>query len=128
MSPGRPFAFLLVGAAAALVHLAVVYLLVEFAGLAPAQANVLAFGVAFLVSYQGQRRFTFGAAAPWQSSMWRWGMVSVLAFCLNQLLFTQALQRLPGQPYLLLLTVVTLLVAAISFLLGKAWAFAELKR
>jgi putative flippase GtrA len=124
----RPLAFLLVGACAALVHLAAVYLLVEFAGLLPAQANVLAFMLAFAVSYLGQRRFTFGDAAPWQSSVWRWGMVSVLGFVLNQFLFTQALQRLPNQPYLLSLAVVTLLVAAISFLLGKVWAFAEFSR
>lgn len=124
----RSLAFLSVGAAAALVHLAVVYLLVEFAAWLPANANVAAFCVAFAVSYLGQRRFTFGAAAPWQSSVWRWGMVSVMGFALNQLLFTQALQRLPNQPYLLLLTMVTLLVAAISFLLGKVWAFAEIKQ
>lgn len=124
----RSLAFLSVGAAAALVHLTVVYLLVEFVAWPPAQANVAAFAVAFLVSYLGQRRFTFGGAAPWQSSVWRWGMVSVMGFALNQLLFTQALQRLPKQPYLLLLTAVTLLVAAISFLLGKVWAFAELKQ
>lgn len=124
----RPFFFLLVGALAALTHLAVVYLLVEFAAWLPAQANVAAFCVAFLVSYLGQRRYTFGGAAPWGRSMVRWGMVSVVAFALNQLLFVQALQRLPGQPYLLLLAAVTLLVAALSFLLGKVWAFAGVAR
>jgi putative flippase GtrA len=124
----RPFFFALVGAAAALTHLAVVYLLVEFASWPPAQANVAAFCVAFLVSYMGQRRYTFGGDAPWPHSMVRWGAVSVAAFALNQLMFTQALQHLPGQPYLLLLAAVTSLVAAISFLLGKVWAFAGVVR
>lgn len=124
----RPVFFMLVGALAALVHLAVVFLLVEYAAWRPAQANVAAFCVAFLVSFQGQRRFTFGSGAPWRRSMARWGMVSVAAFALNQFLFTQALQHLPGQPYLLLLAAVTLLVAALSFMLGKVWAFAGAAR
>jgi hypothetical protein len=76
----------------------------------------------------GQRRYTFGGDAPWPHSMVRWGAVSVAAFALNQLMFTQALQHLPGQPYLLLLAAVTSLVAAISFLLGKVWAFAGVVR
>jgi len=124
----RPFFFVLVGALAALTHLTVVYLLVEFAAMPPAQANVVAFMVAFVVSFLGQRRYTFGCGAPWRRSMARWGMVSLAAFALNQLLFTQALQHLPGQPYLLLLTVVTLMVAALSFLLAKLWAFAGASR
>jgi putative flippase GtrA len=124
----RPFFFALVGAAAALTHLTTVYLLVEFASWPPANANVVAFCVAFLVSYTGQRRFTFGSGAPWLRSMARWGAVSVTAFALNQLLFTQALQHLPGQPYMLLLAVVTFLVAVLSFLLGKVWAFAGVAR
>ena len=124
----RPLFFALVGAAAALTHLTVVYLLVELASWPPARANVAAFCVAFLVSYMGQRRYTFGGGAPWLHSMARWGAVSVAAFALNQLMFTQALLHLPGQPYLLLLAVVTFLVAALSFLLGKVWAFAGVAR
>ena len=54
--------FGLVGAAAAATHLACVWALVAGAGMAPLWANVLAFAVAFLVSYHGHARLTFGAA------------------------------------------------------------------
>ncbi|WP_028101302.1 GtrA family protein [Pseudoduganella violaceinigra] len=128
MKSTQAFAFLLVGALAALVHMAAVYLMVEHAACLPQQANFGGFAVAFLVSYLGQRRFTFGGTVLWRHSMWRWGVVSLLGFFLNQALFTLALLRLPALPYLLSLGMVTLFVAGVTFVLGKAWAFAELRR
>jgi putative flippase GtrA len=119
----RPAAFLVVGAAAAGVHLLGVLGAVELAHLRPQHANVLAFACAFMVSHAGHRRFTFGAGASAGDSMVRWLVVSLAGLAVNQFLFVMALGIFPAVPYLALLAGVTALVALASFGLGKYWAF-----
>lgn len=115
--------FGLVGAAAAATHLACVWVLVAGAGLAPLVANVLAFAVAFVVSYRGHARLTFHAAgARGWPSLWRFLAVASSAFTANELLYWLALERLHwhyfwGQAGILLL------VAAGTFVCSKFWAF-----
>ena len=115
--------FVLVGGAAAATHLAVVGLLVTFAGLAPLHANVLAFLIAFVVSYNGHALLTFSAA---QAKGWpvvaRFFAVACLAFVANELLYYIALNWLHWH-YFWSLAVVLVLVAAGTFVLGKFWAF-----
>jgi putative flippase GtrA len=120
----RPHAFVLVGGVAAGVHLLVVMLAVELRHVPPAYANVIAFAVAFLVSYAGHRRYTFGAGRGVADSMGKWLAVSIAGFLLNQALYVAALRLFPDWSYLLLLAGVTVLVALCSFFLGKLWAFA----
>jgi putative flippase GtrA len=115
---------MLVGGMAAGVHLLVVMLAVELGQVSPAYANVIAFAVAFLVSYAGHRRYTFGAGPGVADSLGKWLAVSIGGFLLNQALYVAALRLLPAWPYLLLLAGVTVLVALCSFFLGKLWAFA----
>jgi putative flippase GtrA len=120
----RLHAFVLVGGVAAGVHLLVVMLAVELCQVPPAYANVIAFAVAFLVSYAGHRRYTFGAGLGMGDSLGKWLAVSISGFLLNQTLYVTALRLFPAWPYLLLLAGVTALVALFSFFLGKLWAFA----
>lgn len=115
--------FGLVGAAAAATHLAAVVLLVALAGLAPLLANVLAFAVAFLVSYHGHATLTFGAAGVrgW-GNMGRFLTVAASSFCLNELLYWVALDWMHWN-WFWSQAAILLLVAAATFVSSKFWAF-----
>lgn len=115
--------FGLVGAAAAATHLACVWALVAGAGLAPLVANVLAFAVAFVVSYRGHARLTFHAAgARGWPSLWRFLAVASSAFVANELLYWLALERLHWH-YFWSQAGILVLVAAGTFVSSKFWAF-----
>lgn len=116
--------FVLVGGCAAATHLAVVALLVQGAGMAPLQANVLAFLVAFVVSYNGHALFTFvQAGARGWSVVVRYFAVACASFVANELLYWVALHWL-GWHYFWSLALVLVLVAVGTFVFAKFWAFA----
>lgn len=116
-------AFALTGATAALVHLLVVVGLVEALALAPLRANAGGFLVAFGVSYAGHRHVTFACTAcPHRHGLPRFFIVAVTGFLVNELLFAACLRQ--GLPYPLALAGVLLLVAALTFVLSRYWAFA----
>ncbi|WP_280188103.1 GtrA family protein [Delftia sp. PS-11] len=116
--------FVLVGGCAAATHLAVVALLVPLAGMAPLQANVLAFLVAFVVSYNGHALFTFvQARARGWAVVARYFAVACVSFAANELLYWVALHWL-GWHYFWSLALVLVLVAAGTFVFAKFWAFA----
>lgn len=115
--------FMLVGGAAAATHLAVVGLAVALAGMPPLVANVLAFLIAFVVSYRGHALLTFASA---QARGWgvvaRYFAVASLSFVVNELLYYVALHWLHWH-YLWSLAGVLVLVAVGTFVLSKFWAF-----
>ena len=115
--------FVLVGGSAAATHLAVVGLLVSLGGMPPLWANVLAFLVAFVVSYNGHALLTFSAA---QARGWpvvaKFFAVACLSFVANEALYYIALNWLHWH-YFWSLAIVLVLVAAGTFVLGKFWAF-----
>lgn len=119
----NPVGFAAVGSGAALIHLGGVLLLVECFAYPPLKANVAAFIAAFIAGHIGHRRFTFAAQRGFGQSLWRWGMVSSTGFVCNQYLYWLALRLFPRIHYELLLALVTLLIAALSYGLGKFWAF-----
>lgn len=117
--------FGLTGAAAAATHLLFVLWLVEGAGLAPLRANVAGFVLAFFVSYSGHRHFTFaGGGGPHHQAMPRFLLVALTGLLLNQGLFALLLSLTP-LPYPLALVLVLAGVAALTFLLGRHWAFPQ---
>lgn len=115
--------FVAVGGVAAMTHLAVVCLLVAWAGMHPLAANVLAFLVAFVVSYHGHAWLTFASV---QAHGWpvvaRYFAVASLSFVANELLYFIALHWLHWH-YFWSLTGVLVLVAVGTFVLSKFWAF-----
>lgn len=117
--------FLLVGAAAAAVHLLALIGAVRLLGFSPAWGNLVAFVPAFAVSFAGHRRLTFRHLQQrgWQASLWRWLLSSAGGFALNQLLFVVALAWLGAAAYVPVWLAVTVLVTLITFALGKFWAF-----
>lgn len=114
-----------VGGAAAATHYAVVLVLVPF-GLHPLLANVIAFLTAFQVSYFGHRYLTFAETAsrlPHRQTLPRFFAVAVSSFLLNELLFFLSLKFTPI-PYQISLGIVLVLVAALTFVLSRHFAFA----
>ena len=115
--------FVLVGGSAAATHLAVVALLVSQLNMPPLSANVLAFLVAFVVSYNGHALLTFASAgARGWAVVGRYFAVASLSFVGNELLYALALQWLHWH-YLWSLAGVLLLVAVATFVFAKFWAF-----
>jgi putative flippase GtrA len=118
----RPFTFIIVGSAAAAVHLTTVYALVESTGISPGRANVIGFCCAFIVSYLGHRWYTFGVTGNIAASFRKWLAVSIFSFIVNQALYLTALDFFPKKYYFGLLLAVTIAVAVLSYCLGKFWA------
>jgi putative flippase GtrA len=118
------FRFGVVGMAAMAVHLAVVSATVPF-GLNPLIANVLAFFVAFQISYHGHRRWTFHSKNERSASYLRLLLVSLASFTLNETLYSAVLQT--GLDYRLGLLGVLIVVSGITFVLSRFWVFREIQ-
>lgn len=117
--------FVLVGGSAAASHLLVVALLVQGLHWPPLSANVLAFLLAFAVSYSGHALLTFAeSATPHRQALPRFFLVACSAFVVNELLYFAALRWLAWH-YLWSLFLVLLLVAVGTFVCSKFWAFAQ---
>jgi putative flippase GtrA len=119
----RLFHFVLVGTLAALTHLGVVYLCVQFGHLAPLAANLIGWLVAFCVSFSGHFFVTFAqfSASIGQAAR-RFFLVSLLGFGINEIAYALALSW-SKQHYLIILVVVLVFVAALTYVLSLRWAF-----
>ena len=118
------FWFVLVGASAALTHMAVftvVLLLVPT--LWPEIANVAGFLVAFLVSFVGHRRLSFqDAGTSVLQSFVRFAATAVAGFVTNETVFI-LLFRLLGLPTWVALISGIVVSAVQTFVLSRFWAF-----
>ncbi|MDB5947521.1 MAG: GtrA-like protein [Ramlibacter sp.] len=120
--------FAVVGTAAAAVHLATVIALVRWAAWSPVAANVVGWLVAFVCSFAGHHRTTFrDADAPVTRAALRFFAVSALGFAVNQCAYVLLL-RLPWLRYDVALALVLVGVAAMTYLLGRRWAFQPASR
>ena len=120
--------FIAVGASAALVHWLVVVLMVSSGYLTPLGANVIGWLVAFGVSFSGHYQLTFryqrGAV---KDAVWRFFLLSGLGFAINQASYALLLKQ-TRLPYELLLALVLIGVAALTFLASRFWAFSASRR
>jgi putative flippase GtrA len=122
---GRLAWFVVVGCTAAMVHWGVVVLLVEHAGWRPLLANVIGWLVAFTVSFSGHHRWTFrDHGAPVRRSALRFFLVSAAGFSINEFSYAILLQW-SGMRYDLVLAVVLVAVAVLTYLLSRHWAFSR---
>ncbi len=118
--------FFVVGCAAALTHLTVVTIMVEAFDWPPLAANVLGFAIAFFVSFSGHSQLTFPiGAARRHIARIRFFVVAVSSFILNQSLYALGLHVFGEKFYLPVLCFVILLVAVVTFVASKRWAFAD---
>lgn len=121
---GEALRFIIVGVSALLTHWLVVILLVSVAGLPPLGANVIAFLVAFNVSYFGHRHLTFNASErSHRQTLPRFATVAASSFLVNETLYWLLLNFTPLR-YDLAMLLVLGTVAGMTYLLGKFWAFA----
>ncbi|NMM39150.1 MAG: GtrA family protein [Glaciimonas sp.] len=120
----RLLRFGVVGLLAAVLHYWVVIGLVELLRIQPLQANFGGFAVAFWVSYFGHRYWTF--ANPDKTgvttSFLRFLAIAVSGFSLNELLFYLFLRYLELS-YYVALGIVVLIVAVMTYVLSRWWAF-----
>jgi putative flippase GtrA len=114
--------FGLVGCSACAVHFVVVISLVPL-GMNPLIANIFGFMVAFAVSYFGHTLWTFNHGKSGRSLL-KFGLVAVLSFIVNEGLF-YLLLSFSLMPYEIALLLVLFLLALMTFMLSKFWAFSE---
>ena len=121
---GQGLRFIAVGTTAAAVHWGVVWLAVETLGMVPLAANVLGWMIAFGVSFGGHRHWTFAATSGLGTaqSFWRFGLVSLGGFVLNELSYAAVLS-VGGLRYDLALGLVLVGLALGTFAVSRAWAF-----
>lgn len=111
------------GCAAALVHWLTVVALVNSLHAAPLAANVAGWAVALCVSFAGQAGLTFrDQGAPLARSAPRFLLVSLGGFAVNEASYALLLRFSPWR-YDLLLALVLLGVATLTYLLNRHWAF-----
>ena len=118
------FWFVLVGASAALTHMAVFTLvLLLVPTLWPELVNVAGFLVAFLVSFVGHRRLSFqDADTSLLQSFMRFAATAVAGFVTNEAVFI-ALFRVLELPTWLALIGGIVVSAVQTFVLSRFWAF-----
>jgi putative flippase GtrA len=114
-----------VGAAAFATHFGVVSVIVPF-GIHPLLANVVAFLTAFGVSFVGHNTWTFPAAGSRDKSraLRRFAVVACSSFALNEMLYALLLGFTPLS-YRIALLIVLVVVASVTLVLSKYWAFAD---
>lgn len=112
-----------IGSFAALVHFSVVVTLVSLTLMHPLFANIIAFLIAFQVSYFGHKYWTFDDIAQKAKTAWlKFFTVAVLSFLLNEFLFFILLTQTQLY-YPIALLIVLMIVPPFTFILSKTWAF-----
>ena len=116
--------FVLVGASAALTHMAVFTLvLLLVPTLWPELANVAGFLVAFLVSFVGHRRLSFrDAGTSFMQSFVRFAATAVAGFMTNEAVFIVLLRVLELPTWMALISGIVM-SAMQTFVLSRFWAF-----
>ena len=116
------FRFIVVGAAAAALHAAVVTALVSAGVAVPLVANIFGFLCAFGLSYTGQRCWTFSAAhVPHRKAAFKYFAVAGFGFALNETVYAACLGS--GVDYRIGVIVAIISAAASTYLLSRFWAF-----
>ncbi|MCD8505564.1 MAG: GtrA family protein [Burkholderiaceae bacterium] len=115
--------FVAVGASAALVHWIVVVVLVSGGYLTPLVANVIGWLVAFGVSFTGHYQLTFRhQRSGVKDAVWRFFLLSAAGFAINETSYALLLKQ-TRLPYELLLALILIGVAVLTFVASRLWAF-----
>ena len=117
--------FVMVGCAAAATHWLVVVATVSALGTPPLMANVAGWLVAFVVSFAGHYTLTFRhQKAPLLLALRRFFMVSAAGFAINEVAYAWLLHATRIR-YDILLALILLGIAVMTFILGRFWAFRQ---
>lgn len=116
--------FGLIGILATTIHITIVWTLISTTLISVLEANSIAFGCAFWVSFLGNYLFTFRAPGSPRKAIFRFMAITSGAFFLNSILLSTILEMRLLNP-----TLVTIGAAAIiplvSFLASRFWGFAK---
>lgn len=113
--------FSVIGTLAAATHFLIVKACVPL-GYHPLVANILAFIVAFQVSYWGHNLWTFaGHGNGNRDTCAKFLLTAILGFILNESLYAILLNQ--KIHYDVALIIVLISVAAITFIISRLWAF-----
>ncbi|MDQ8031511.1 sugar translocase [Bordetella genomosp. 1] len=117
--------FVFVGCAAAATHWLVAVGCVEALGAAPLLANLAGWLIAFVVSFTGHYRLTFRhLSRNWTLAARRFFLVSAAGFVVNEAAYAWLLHA-TDLPYDLLLALILIALACLTFLASRLWAFAH---
>jgi putative flippase GtrA len=114
-----------VGGIATLVHVALGLLIARHFAVPVLLANTIAFMAAVGVSYLGNHGWTFARIGRHDKHFPRFLLVSFTGLALNQLIVYAAVY-VGGFDYVYGLAVVVVVVPALSVLMSRHWAFADL--
>ncbi len=115
--------FVVVGCAAAATHWLVAVICVAFGQMLPLVANVVGWLVAFCVSFSGHYRLTFRHhPKTLPTALRRFFLISAAGFCINEIAYLLLL-RYTQIRYDLLLAIILLAIAALTFVTSRLWAF-----
>ena len=115
--------FVSVGCLAAIVHWGTVVALVAGFAWHPLVANVAGWLLAFTVSFSGHHLGSFrGHGAPLLAAARRFFVVSALGFVVNEIAYAMLL-RWSGQSFELVLALLLVAVAGLTYLASRHWAF-----
>ncbi|OIO61437.1 MAG: hypothetical protein AUJ55_00135 [Proteobacteria bacterium CG1_02_64_396] len=114
--------FSLVGVASTLIHLSIVVALVEWSGMDPVPANVIAYACAVLFGFVHNYRWTFRSTAPPLHAFLRFALVGGVGLGNNWLLMTLAVHHW-GWHYLLGLALVVAINTPLTFWINRHWSF-----
>lgn len=121
--------FSVTGCLSTAVHFSLVAFLVSIMKFLPITANVIAFLIAFIVSYVGHKNFTFATQyqTVHQQALLRFFIIATISFILNETLYYYFLYALHLN-YLLALIIVLSSVSCFTFTLSRTWAFKPQQR
>ncbi len=119
----RIASFIAVGSTAAAVHFGVVVALVSAFDVAPLSANVAGWLIAFSVSFTGHLNLSFRdeQAPPLRAGL-RFFAISAAGFLANEAMYA-VLLHWSGLSYAVALAVVLIVIALITYLASRHWAF-----
>lgn len=113
------------GGLATATHFIAVIAIVELSPIPPIEANVIGYCLGFIVSFIGHRHWTFSESTrDLITTLPRFFAIALINFVVNLGLF-YLLVRLVHMPYVIALIIVLSVVATISFVLSKHWAFRQ---
>lgn len=114
--------YAVIGGTAALVHLSIVFLLVNYANFHALFANIFAFLTAFNVSYFGHKHLTFSKLEDQKTlRLPHFFTVAISACAINEALYFLVL-HFTHLNYMLALLLVLTCVSIYSFILSRYWA------
>ena len=119
---GQLLRFGIVGLLATFVHMVIGFLLIQSNWL-PVMANLLAFIIAFLVSFIGHLGFSFAnQVVSLSSALWKFALVALIGFACNEVLLILLLSE--GElTDTVSLWISTGCAAVLTFALSRVWAF-----